>query len=279
VKLLGFFFKIITKIPFVRKNTILKGIFDIFFEKPKFYGWGMRTMHENPWIDNFQESTFRKSCIDVKNFQFTMAGINKKTVDQLKWRHWIVAFATRYAIDFSSQESNNFVECGTADGITAFFILREIHSRPNFAKNFKMFCYDAWDKMESTSLSTTESKPIDYSVLNLDSTKENLIEFKDDLTFCKGYIPNSFELFPGPSSISFLHVDINSSKITLEILEYFFDKLTKNGVILFDDYGWSTYADTKNVVDEFFHKKSGTLLKLPTSQAIFFRSDQNVLKI
>ena len=75
------FFKIITKIPFVRKNTILKGIFDIFFEKPKFYGWGMRTMHENPWIDNFQESTFRKSCIDVKNFQFTMAGINKKTVE------------------------------------------------------------------------------------------------------------------------------------------------------------------------------------------------------
>ena len=140
MKLLGFFFKIITKIPFVRKNTILKGIFDVFFEKPKFYGWGMRTIHENPWIDNFEESTFRKSCIDIKNFQFTMAGIDKKTVDQLKWRHWIVTFATRYAIEFSSQESNNFVECGTADGITAFFILREIHSHPNFARNSKMFC-------------------------------------------------------------------------------------------------------------------------------------------
>jgi len=45
-----------------------------------------------------------------------------------------------------------------------------------------------------------------------------------------------------------------------------------------DEHNWSIfrktheeYRDTKKIVDEFFSDKSGLLLKLPTSQAIYFR--------
>jgi len=40
---------------------------------------------------------------------------------------------------------------------------------------------------------------------------------------------------------------------------------------LFDDYGQEEYKETKKVIDRFFSDKSGLILKLPTSQAIYFR--------
>lgn len=57
---------------------------------------------------------------------------------------------------------------------------------------------------------------------------------------------------------------------TKAVLEFFFPKLIKGGIILFDDYGWEGYEDTKQIIDEFFSKKSRIVLKLPTGQAIYF---------
>jgi len=48
-------------------------------------------------------------------------------------------------------------------------------------------------------------------------------------------------------------------------------KLVKGGIILFDDYGWAGYEDTKKAIDSYFSEKSGILMKLPTGQAIYYR--------
>ena len=73
-----------------------------------------------------------------------------------------------------------------------------------------------------------------------------------------------------PHSIVYLHIDLNSAKPTLAALNFFYPRLVKGGVILFDDYGWREYKDTKKVVDEFFSSKPGILLKLATGQAIYY---------
>ena len=92
-----------------------------------------------------------------------------------------------------------------------------------------------------------------------------------NIIFHQGYIPNLFNTLPkSPENIIYLHIDLNSAKPTISTLEYFLPRLVPGGVILFDDYGWSPYFDTKNAIDEFFYDKSGTLLKLPTGQAIYF---------
>jgi len=64
---------------------------------------------------------------------------------------------------------------------------------------------------------------------------------------------------------------LNAAKYTLDTLEYFFPRITRGGVILFDDYGDTSYSDTKEIVDKFFSNKSGILMKLPTGQAIYYR--------
>jgi O-methyltransferase len=246
-----------------------------FFFKPRFSGWGMKSAHEFPWNDEYQGEVFRKACIDVKNHREYDSGkiANSKIMDQLMWRHWIISYATKHAIEFSQGNNFNFVECGVANGFTTFFTLREIVGNKKSVNNFSMHLYDAWNAMRKNDLFENESSHVgNYANLNVEITKKNLDEFKDNLVYHIGYIPDTFHTIPeAPNSIIYLHIDLNSAKTTLETLEFFFPRLTRGGVIVFDDYGQIEYNETKKIVDKFFSDKPGILQKLPTGQAIFFR--------
>ena len=265
--------KIYEKIPILQPIfiKISKPFFDFI---PKFSGWGMKTGHELPWNDEYDWSIFRETQKYVKeNFDFSNDGIgmSKKTLDELLYRHWYVSYCIRHAIEFSNSDEYNFVECGTANGVTAYFALKEIMSKLEKSK-FLMYLYDAWDSMRKEELLETEMSHVgNYSKLDINTTKRNLKEFEDRLIFNVGYIPDSLISEKSPESIVYLHIDLNSAKPTLSTLEFFFPKLVKGGVILFDDYGQEEYKDTKKVIDRFFSDKPGLLLKLPTSQAIYFR--------
>jgi O-methyltransferase len=255
--------------PFFLK--ISKPFFDFI---PKFSGWGMKTGHELPWNDEYDWNIFRETQSYVKeNFDFSNDGIgmSKKTLDELLYRHWYVSYCVRHAIEFSESDEYNLVECGTANGVTAYFALKEITNNLEKPK-FLMYLYDAWDSMRERELLKTEQKHIgNYSKLNINTTTKNLKEFEGMLMYRVGHIPESLVSEEAPKSIIYLHIDLNSAKPTLSTLEFFFPRLIKGGTVLFDDYGQEEYKDTKKVIDKFFSDKPGMLLKLPTSQAIYFR--------
>ena len=245
-----------------------------FLVKPKFSGWGMSTEHELPWENTEGNQVFQETCENVKKFDFTRdtTGIDKNNVDSLMWRHWIVVSTIKYSIEFANTKNWNFVECGVGDGITSFFALNEISSNIK-QKEFCMHLYDAWDGMKEENLLESElTRSGKYSNLSIEKTKKNLDKFKEHLIFHKGYIPESFEnTIQSPSEIIYLHIDLNSAKATLETLEYFFPRLQSGGVLLFDDYGWTDYPETKRNIDLFFSDKPGILMQYPTGQAIYFK--------
>lgn len=247
-----------------------------FSYKTKFSGWGMTTAHEFPWKDEYNEEIFRKTSVDVKNnFEFGVdtTGIQKHNVDSMLWRHWIISFSVRHAILFCNSQEYNFVECGVGEGVSSFFALREISSNKKINKKYSFHLYDSWNAMRKEDLfSSEESKSGSYSNLNVDITKKNLFEFKNNTVYHIGFIPESFDHEPeSPNSIIYLHIDLNSAKTTLSTLEFFYSKLVSNGLIIFDDYGWLEYGETKKIIDKFLKDKNGILQKLPTGQAIFFK--------
>jgi len=245
----------------------------VFLSKPKFEGSGMKTQHELPWIDEFDGKIFREASVQIKKqFKFNkkIAGIGSNNVDTLLWRLWVVTTAVRYAIKFSQTNEYNFVECGVGEGFTAYFSLKEITQNQKTTK-FSMHLYDAWDTMKQEQLLESEKGGVhSYKALNVEQTKKNLSEFSNYIVCHQGYIPESFDTFPKPpNSICYLHIDLNAVKPTLASLEFFFPRLVKGGVILFDDYGWIKYNDTKQAVDKFFFDKDGILIKMPTGQAFY----------
>ena len=67
--------------------------------------------------------------------------------------------------------------------------------------------------------------------------------------------------------ISLLHIDVDLYEPSKHILEKLYDRVTKGGIIIFDDYG--AFAGTNKAVDDFF-KDNTEIKKLPFSHAISY---------
>jgi len=63
--------------------------------------------------------------------------------------------------------------------------------------------------------------------------------------------------------IALLHVDVDVYKPTCIILKYFFEKIVKGGLIVFDDYG--TVVGETRAIDEYFKNRDVLIEKLPIS--------------
>jgi len=256
--------KIVPKpfIPFLRplKNKI--------FPQPKpiilFEGWGMSTEHQVPWID---DTEFQKTNEIIKQ-RFIFDGVLNTgdiNMDWLLWRHWNVIFCIRYVMKHS--KSNNFVECGVAAGVSAYFALTVLKDT-----SCTFHLYDSWEIMKSEYLYDTEKQHIGkYEGQSIQNTKKNLEQYSEKIKYHPGYIPEILDS-SASDEISYLHIDVNSAKTTNEILEFFYTKLVSGGVILFDDYGWIAHNETKKVVDDFLEDKDGILFVSPTGQSIFYNS-------
>ena len=126
--------------------------------------------------------------------------------------------------------------------------------------------YDSWSKFNFDN----EKDLFDYSYLNIDVTKNNLLEFKDKLNFNEGNIPEVFKTAQNPDKVDLLHIDLNSDKATKDTLLFFYERISTNGIIIFDDYGRIDME--KEVIDDFFSNKKGKFFSMPTGQGIFIKS-------
>jgi hypothetical protein len=252
-------------------------------DKPNFSGWGMVTHTTNPWDGpsdriakgfNQAENDFRTK---VKRGEFRLTQVSSfkdkdKWIGELRWRHYIIYWSAYYAASRISNSACTLVECGVCDGMSSFFAM----SAANSVTASKAFLYDAWAAMTEETLVESEKANVGaYSYLDVANTKKNLAMFQSCLSFIQGRIPESFLTADSPAEVAWMHIDLNSSAATVGALDFFYNKILPGGVILFDDYAWRGYHDTKSVIDQFFIDKAGILLPLPTGQAIFLKDHKD----
>tara|TARA_B100000579_G_C22775814_1_gene826487 strand:+ start:364 stop:1185 length:822 start_codon:yes stop_codon:yes gene_type:complete len=245
-----------------------------------FVGWNLKTKTCPPWKNTItQNKILQISCfndlneeliekINKNNFLLNQKNNeNKNKIYELKWRHYNVLLSLKYLMELK-KEKINLVEAGVADGLTAWFALSFLEKENIKYDNFTLI--DSWEQMDSSLLKKNESKQIGrYENNNIEITKKNLEKFKKT-NFLKGFIPNVLEKYKEKNMIDWLHIDLNSSIATKEILEFFSHRLTKNSIVLFDDYGWPNHEESRIEIDKWSINKSGILWPLPTGQAIFF---------
>ena len=74
-----------------------------------------------------------------------------------------------------------------------------------------------------------------------------------------------------PERIAHLHLDLNDATAELGTLEFFFDRVTPGGTIVFDDYGWLAYREQKLAEDAFLAERGYQVLELPTGQGLVIK--------
>jgi len=252
---------------------------------PKFKGWyGMTLYTEPPWTNtelknDSLEHKFKLVDHSIKNsvktgsiklIQYDHYHLDTEQIlSELAWRHYIVFWSCYYAAANTQPDLKGIVEVGVADGLTLNYALNALET---FNFQYKGHLYDTW---ESVVLENPSTKGISsqYDYLDIKTTKENLKKFEKNLIYKQGFIPDTFNGVDEPESISWLHIDLNSSPPTLDTLKHYWDRLESGGVVLFDDYAQPAYIDTKQVVDNWLSKrKDGILFQIPSSQALIFKS-------
>jgi hypothetical protein len=236
-------------------------------DPPTFFGWLMTTWHQVPWATGWED--FRRAAAELRAFEHSQLAADD--VDALLWRHWHVAFTVHHVTRHRSTPTSPFigVECGVGDGLTAHIALSQM--KAEVPGDVTLHLYDAWAPMRADDLTESEAPNAGtYDALQLERTQCNLSGHDDRLRWHPGYIPTTLGE-DAPSSVSWLHIDLNSSVATTQALDFFWPRLEPGAVTLFDDYGWSHYADTKTAVDRFFAERPGSLMPLPTGQAVYFR--------
>ena len=286
--------------PFKTKLVVFKKLINLKIKKfkrlrivikpkpPRFSGWGMTSDKFMPWdpksnddiglefaeanellLNKIQKQKFTLSQM-MTDGQYSDTPSN--ILSQLSWRHYIIYWSVRYVTQFNATSNFNIVEAGVCDGLTINFAISAAQCTLGQSSNFKAFLYDAWEGMKEENLTSSEkSSKGSYSYLSVEQTKSNLSDFQDRCKFIKGHIPEVFFENPGPTELSWLHIDLNSSMPTLKTLEQFVPKLLPGGVVLFDDYAHGGFRETREVADEYCSKVNGLLFPLPTGQAIFFK--------
>ncbi len=114
---------------------------------------------------------------------------------------------------------------------------------------------------------TNGGKSLSFEELSALLEKQNLAKNVD---IVKGDILKTLDQYLANNphlKISLLHIDVDLYEPTKLILEKLYSRVSKGGIIIFDDYG--AFAGTNKAVDDFF-QDTKEILKLPYSNAIAY---------
>lgn len=162
-------------------------------------------------------------------------------------------------------------ECGCWKGHSSYMIAK-ILSDNSFKGTFHIF--DSFE--EGLSDKTPEDKNVRFELSKKDIENEKKMfestegEVRDALSgfnfikLYKGWIPERFSE-ADRCKFSFVHIDVDLYKPTLDSLAFFFPRLVTGGCIVIDDYGVTSFPGAKKAVDEFIAKNDCFMFyELPT---------------
>ena len=96
-----------------------------------------------------------------------------------------------------------------------------------------------WDKYKKNSLEAVTSK----------------LKGFDNIRIYPGVFPETGAVLPASERYCLVHVDVDLYRSTLDVCEFFYDRMVTGGVMIMNDYRAPTCPGATKAVDEFFADK------------------------
>jgi len=164
--------------------------------------------------------------------------------------------------DVTKNVIGNIAEVGVYSGGSAKLIKR-------FKNNDKkMYLFDTFSGLSDCNENDGEYLKNGFFIYDYELVKK---EFEDDkdVTLYKGYFPDSTNIDIDNDNFSLVHLDVDTYTSTLNCLNYFYDKMTKGGIIVIHDYQMHSQIDgVPLAVDEFLSDKNEIIITLNTTQGL-----------
>lgn len=173
---------------------------------------------------------------------------------------WIYR-VSQWAAAHANKLEGIFVECGVYRGATALSVLRYTKTKKPF------YLLDTFSGMPEKYASTKEFKK--YGSLYSDTYGEVRERFAlyPNVHLVRGIVPDTLPAVEGP--VAFLHIDLNAAAPEAAALRYFWPRMSRGGVIVFDDYAQpGIHTNQKAALDEVAAELDFEILALPTGQGL-----------
>jgi O-methyltransferase len=158
------------------------------------------------------------------------------------------------------------VECGVYRGAGSYLIC-SVGTRSRQRRTHHVF--DSFEGLSApTSADGTYWSSGDLSI-GLDVVQRNLAEFQN-VRYYQGWIPARFGDVAG-TRFAFVHVDVDLMEPTRDSVAFFYSRLNDGGILLCDDYGFTTCPGATTSIDEFLADKPEKMIRLSDGGGFFIK--------
>jgi O-methyltransferase len=113
-------------------------------------------------------------------------------------------------------------------------------------------------------------QPGDFADTGIDQVQQ-LLQPYARIHLHAGLFPASVPATLEAATFCFVHVDVDIHRSALDCCEFFHPRLTPGGIMVFDDYGFSSCPGIRKAVDAFCHERGQAPIYLPTGQALYIK--------
>ena len=172
-----------------------------------------------------------------------------------KDRRWMV----RQLIRLIESIPGDTAECGAFEGAGSYLICQANAASTHIKRVHHIF--DSFEGLSAPSKIDGAYWHQGDMSRGEDIVRNNLAEFSA-YELHKGWIPDSFSSI-GDKKFAFVHIDVDLYQPTLDSMRFFYERMSPGGIILCDDYGFSTCPGATKAVDEYLSDKPEKMVALP----------------
>lgn len=158
----------------------------------------------------------------------------------------------------------SFAECGVYRGGTALLFAK---LKP---ETKRLYLFDTFEGMPETNVKEDFHRAGDFADTSL-SHVQNLLRGCANVVFRPGFFPATAKGLE-QEIFSLAHCDMDIHSSVLDFCRFFYPRLARGGVMVFDDYGSPSCPGAKAAVQRFCKEQGAFEIYLPTGQAIMWKS-------
>ncbi|MBI9082633.1 MAG: class I SAM-dependent methyltransferase [Desulfobacterales bacterium] len=225
------------------KYISIKKISEALYPKYKFSSFGRIFLEDSNFVENYKKNV---STLDYSSLD------RRYTLDQFVKQALPVAGDT--------------AECGVFNGASSLLICNRIDGIGKL--------HHVFDSFEGISAPTAEDAGCAWQRGAFSCSemrvRENLCAY-EFVRYYKGWIPERFGEVQD-RMFSFVHVDVDLYRPTLDAIAFFYDRMSPGGIMLCDDYGLIQAPGAKKAMDDFYTDKTEDVICLTTGQGMVIKS-------
>jgi hypothetical protein len=163
-------------------------------------------------------------------------------------------------------------ECGVYQGGCSYIMCRL--NQLNTAHRRTHFMFDSFEGLSEPTAEDGKHFKKGGLACDLDVVKRNLAGF-EDVSFQKGWIPERFSQVED-RRFAFVHIDVDLHQPTRESIQFFYPRTSDNGIILCDDYGFTSCPGATKAIDEFLQDKPEKMLSLSCGGGFLIKGNPTI---